>query len=176
MFNLYFEWLMGQVMDDDHTVYTELLWALFNTEFIYSVDHDVNRYMDGLDLRQNYEQQVTNEYRLYDDKPCSVLEMMIALSQRIETSIMADDIYGNRTREWFWGMIDNLGLSSLDNLYFDANIYADRIGRFLTRQYASDGTGGLFRLNNTRGRDMRDTEIWYQAMWYLAEVLQEEKI
>ena len=42
---------------------------------------------------------------------------------------------------------------------------------FLNRQYEADGRGGLFIVRNSRF-DLRTVEIWYQAMWYLDEVLE----
>jgi hypothetical protein len=43
----------------------------------------------------------------------------------------------------------------------------------MDREYNPDGSnGGLFVLKNPRA-DLRETEIWYQAMWYLTEQLKE---
>ena len=57
-------------------------------------------------------------------RPCSVLEMMIALSMRCEEQIMDDPDIGNRTGQWFWDMIDNLGLGEHERLKFDGR-YVD---------------------------------------------------
>lgn len=45
-----------------------------------------------------------------DNRPCSVLEMIIALAIRLEEHIMDDPDIGNRTGQWFWDMIVSLGL------------------------------------------------------------------
>ena len=42
------------------------------------------------------------------------------------------------------------------------------IFRFLHRQYKPNGEGGLFTLEHPK-YDLRNEEIWYQAMWYLDE-------
>ena len=43
--------------------------------------------------------------------------------------------------------------------------------RFLERGYGRNGEGGLFTVDN--GRDMRNTEIWYQMNYYLREIIRE---
>ena len=99
---------------------------------------------------------------------CSVLEMMIALSMRCEEQIMDDPDIGNRTGQWFWDMIDNLGLGNMSDSKFDS-LYVDEVlQRFLNRDYKRNGEGGLFTINR-RGLDMRSVEIWYQMCWHLQE-------
>ena len=105
------------------------------------------------------------------DTPCSVLEMLIALAQRIEY-ILADPVFDDRTQQWFWGMIENLGLEPFANNDFYAvekkyhnNIILDRL---LERRYLRTGTGGLFPLRTVH-EDQTKIEIWYQMMAYLDE-------
>ena len=91
---------------------------------------------------------------------------MIALAIRCEENIMDDTSYGDRTAQWFWGMITSLGLgdqtdSRIDYIYVD-----DVIKRFLDRDYEPNGKGGLFTIKNCR-QDLRKVEIWYQLCWYL---------
>jgi hypothetical protein len=100
------------------------------------------------------------------DGPCSVLEMMIALAVRCEEHIMDDPNIGNRTGQWFWGMIVNLGLGAVTDERYDARLVDERIGRFLNRDYEPNGRGGLFTVRNCK-YDLRDVEIWYQLCWYL---------
>lgn len=97
-----------------------------------------------------------------DNRPCSVLEMIIALAIRLEEHIMDDPDIGNRTGQWFWDMIVSLGLGSMDDSKFDKAHAIDVIRRFLDRDYGRDGKGGLFTIEHCR-YDMRDIEIWYQA-------------
>jgi hypothetical protein len=134
---------------------------------------DRNRAEDGISLRYHYCQ----ERHLSDgetarfmrrDEPCSVLEMMIALARRCEDDIMANSEIGDRTGLWFWDMISSLGLRDMDDIHFDERIVRRAVIRFLERDYAPDGRGGLFYLPELH-RDLRDVEIWYQAMWYLSE-------
>jgi hypothetical protein len=105
-----------------------------------------------------------------DDKPCSVLEMLVALSMRCEETIMSDGEC-DRTGVWFWSMLNNLGLTEMDDSHFNERKAYDIIQRFLDREYSYYGEGGLVTVKNPGG-DMRTAEIWYQIMWYLDEVLE----
>lgn len=100
--------------------------------------------------------------------------MMTALAIRCEEHIMDDPDIGNRTGQWFWSMLVNLGLGSMYDAKFN-RYRVDRIlERLLDREYGRNGKGGLFTVNN--GRDMRTTEIWYQMNYYLSEVIREGRV
>ena len=83
---------------------------------------------------------------------------------------MDDPDIGNRTGQWFWNMIANLGLDSMNDKKFDKGHAEAIVHNFLNREYKRNGEGGLFMVHHDR-IDMRPVEIWYQAMWYLDEVL-----
>lgn len=150
--------------------YRRLLRYLFDREFIYILPMDGNRYEDGINLRYRFgDEQGIEQYIIancIDIRPCSVLEMMIALAIRCEEHIMDDPDYGNRTGQWFWNMINNLGLGHMNDKRFDYNAAKNIIDIFLNRQYTRDGEGGLFVIHNSQ-RDLRNVDIWYQMMWYL---------
>ena len=101
----------------------------------------------------------------YLDGPCSVFEMMVALAQRCE-AVMDDPKIGDRTGQWFWGMIASLGLNGMSDNHYDEKYVKDVINRFLDREYEPNGKGGLFTIRNCE-HDLRDVEIWYQLCWYL---------
>jgi hypothetical protein len=135
---------------------------------------DGNRAEDGMDLRYRFgyiNSLEEPEIAVYlDDRPCSILEMMIALAIRCEEQIMGDPDIGDRTGKWFWMMIDNLGLSNMDDNHYDENYINKVIRRFLDRAYDKNGNGGLFKIKGFHN-DIRNVEIWYQMMWYLDEIL-----
>ena len=174
--NEYFNWMCQLVSDKQYIgdrSYRKLLSKLHNIPFTYTIDMDGNRAADGIDLRyrfgyeRNYEDYIIASF--LDDKPCSVLEMIIALALRCET-IMEDPDYGDRTGEWFWGMIESLGLESMDDTSFNRDYVDDVIDIFLSRDYGRDGRGGLFTIKHPK-RDLRTVEIWYQMNWYLDSIL-----
>ena len=156
--------------------YQRLLRNLYLTDFKYTLPMDGNRFEDGIDLRYRFGADIGVNDSLIasylDDRPCSILEMMVALSIRIEEHIMDNPEIGDRTAKWFWGMVTSLGLDKMTDAYFKQKNYEEMIRKFLDREYAPDGQGGLFTLKNNR-RDLRTVDIWYQAMWYLNEILNE---
>ena len=156
--------------------YELLLGALHNTEFIYFIDSDRRRIKDGINLRHRYALMTTeyeDEYESImeelDCPSCSVLEMMVALAIRCEEEIMDDPNVGDRTANWFWGMIRNLGLGSMTDVNFDDEYVKDRIEIFLYREYEPDGKGGLFTIKNC-DIDLRTVEIWTQLCWYIDSI------
>ena len=170
----YFEWMFDLVCRERYSKeisYRKLLMHLHSTEFRYSILRDENRAKDGEALRYEFVYQKGYDGALVylDDRPSSILEMMIALSIRCE-EFMDDTNIGDRTAQWFWGMITNLGLGSMTDDRFDKRMVNDTLDRFLDREYEPDGRGGLFRVRNC-DRDLRKVEIWYQLCWYLDSIV-----
>ena len=170
----YFEWLC-ELIDIRRFArsvgYRKLLAHLHNIEFTWIIPLDDNRADDGIQLRRRFalrQQDITlTDYIL---GPCSVFEMMVALANRCEESTMDDAQLGNRTGQWFWGMIHSLGLSSMTDSHFDVEFTDYVIARFLNREYEPDGSGGLFTVKHCE-YDMRTVEIWCQLSWYLGSIM-----
>lgn len=169
----YFDWMYNLVCRNRYSKnisFKKLFSYLNDTKFTYSIRMDLNRAKDGTELRRRY----ANEFKIaniYDRicGPCSVLEMMIALAIRCEETIMDDENFGDRTDQWFWDMMKNLGLGHMDDDEFDEEYVSDVITRFLNRDYEPDGRGGLFFVKNC-DIDLRDVEIWIQMLWYLDNI------
>ena len=177
--NEYFEWMTDLVCKNRYSnliSYRKLLTCLHDTEFRYSIPKDENRANDGIDLRWRFVCQIDNDLDHYGDAldylegPCSVLEMMVALAIRCEENIMDDPTIGDRTGQWFWGMIVSLGLGSMIDSRFSKRFVNDTIEKFLDREYEPNGEGGLFTIKNCN-RDLRTVEIWYQLCWYLDSIV-----
>lgn len=173
----YFDWMCQLVCGEGYPKrlsHRKLLSRLHDTVFFYTIAMDGNREADGIDLRYRfgYEKDYTDAEiaECLDDRPCSVLEMLIALAIRCEEHIMDDPDIGNRTGQWFWIMIENLGLRYMDDDRYREQMADHTISRFLNREYAPNGDGGLFTVNNDH-HDLRTAEIWYQMCWYLDSIL-----
>lgn len=172
--NEYFEWLTKLVCGRRFgrgVSYRKLLSRLYVTDFTYSIPRDVNRAEDGYNLRRRF--ILVNCYEeWYDsimealDGPCNVLEMMIALAIRCEETIMDDASIGDRTSQWFWEMINNLGLGGMTDDCIDTGVVDAVVYKFLNRDYEPDGRGSLFRIRRCEV-DLRTVEIWQQLLWYL---------
>lgn len=82
---------------------------------------------------------------------------------------MDDPRIGNRTGQWFWGMITNLGLGSITDDQFDKRYVDTVVTTFLSRKYERNGKGGLFTIRGCN-RDLRKIDIWKQLCWYLDSI------
>lgn len=174
----YFEWMCNIVCDDTYgneNKYEKLLEHLYAKEYTYVIDMDGNRAQDGLSLRRRFAYELgysqKDVARALMDRPCSILEMMIALSIRCEETIMYDPDYGNRTGELFWSMIKSLGLSTMKDSRYREHYVDETLDRFMNNDYERDGRGGLFTIEGCR-YDLRDVEIWCQMNWYMDTILE----
>lgn len=108
-------------------------------------------------------------------KPCTVFEMMIALSRSAEylTEGNGDD----GARLWFWQLMDNLGIAQYVDAYFASDdrykeIISARVTNMVNRTYDSRGNGGLFPLRDAPSMGANHVsyqrmELWYQLMNYI---------
>lgn len=173
----YVEWMYSLVSDRRSMrkrTYEKLIYHLHSVDFTFDIPLDGNRAEDGIQLRYMFGEEFDYPEPMIavylDDRPCSVLEMMVALAVRYEDNVMVDSDIGDRTGQWFWTMISSLGLESMTNAYFDEDYANSVIFRFLNRTYKRNGEGGLFTVSR-QDVDMRDVEIWYQAAFYFNELL-----
>lgn len=169
---LYLRWLYKQVGRAGSTssrTHWDLFRKLFTTEFIWIVPNDDNRVEDGRELRLEF---IEESDHLEVDASwlglgCSVLEMLIALSQRLSFEAEGE------AREWFWLMLRNLKLERFNDSRFSHEDADYEVGLILEtliwRNYNRTGHGGLFPLQNPQ-EDQRKVEIWYQLSAYLAEL------
>lgn len=162
---LYFKQLLKVLMKEPwQKKYKKLLRILFSTEFYWdpAIYSDSSRAEDGIGLRELY--FGTDEY---NDEPCSVLEMMAALSIRIEQDIMGEP--GNdHVEQWFWEMLRNLRLLEEDDQSVDEYCVMKKLNTWMNRDYRANGDGGLFPLKDPY-RDQRSVPIWDQMAAYLNE-------
>ena len=164
----YFNWLIGLVCSSAYKKsYMSLLSELFDIPFRFDAEiapNDVYRMEAGSALQFEYA-SITGGYI---SRPCSVLEVMIALARKCE------NISGVlQSLDWFWMMIDNLGLSTMYERHFNADYVRAVIERFLNRDYSPNGSGGLFYIPGIK-EDLRQVEIWYQMCWYQNYILEKE--
>ena len=172
--NAYFEWMHDLVNMNRYSKtfsYRRLLMYLHNTPFVSVMRQDESRAQDGAYLRYRFASMQVHEDLIASVKddlrgPCSVLEMMVALAIYCEESIMDDAQFGDRTGQWFWGMITSLGLGAMTDDRFDRRYVEEVVTRFLDRDYEPNGRGGLFTIKDC-DYDLRTVEIQWQLCWYL---------
>lgn len=106
---LYLRWLIDLVTTpDEANRYQEIFKILYSQPYVPVHPMDENRALDGIELRQEWLGLFYEHAYIYDgwlEEPCSILEMLIALSRRANftaTSMTTD--------AWFKTMLDNLSL------------------------------------------------------------------
>jgi hypothetical protein len=166
--NRYFDFLCNIVDEDGSCGYDKLLGELHGIEFYSLIPNDDNRGEDGKQLRQRFideEGQHALSQSHLDE--CTVLEMLIGLSYRLEFETMSSR-WEKTPKEWFWILIDNLGLNTYVDGSFIPNEVLSILKTFLDRGYKNSGDGGLFPLHKPK-KDQRRVEIWYQMSAYVLE-------
>ena len=167
----YFEWMFDLICANRYSEefsYRKVLEYLHDVEFTYSIPRDIDRAEDGKALRYRFAYE--NDYEgaeKYLDGPCTILELMVSMAIRCE-EIMDDTAYGDRTAQWFWRMMINLGIDDMTNSRFDVYYVSEVIDKFLNRDYDPDGRGGLFRVRHC-DYDLRHVDLWRQMTWFLDE-------
>jgi hypothetical protein len=162
----YLEWLSKQVKHRKNQTFTELFTLMGTKEFVYIVLGDDNRMHDGRDLRSEYFREIHMKSYVDVDMlgPVSVLEVMIALSRRLEfmTSQSAE--------VWAWQLLQNIQLHKFSGHMTRREIEEcdDRLERLIYRTYKPDGQGGFFPLAWPEA-DQRKIELWYQMSSYILE-------
>jgi hypothetical protein len=164
----YANYLKTEVQNHESPYYEILLDILWQKEFYSVLPNDQNRAEDGLMLRDGV---------FYEGRelfgPCRMLEMLIALSKRMEWNISGTG-YDVDYVDLFWEFLDNLDLL----IFTDSNVTEENeleihsiLLKFLERQYLSDGRGSIFPIKNWRRgvyKPQHKIELWYQMMQYLS--------
>lgn len=170
----YFLWLCD-ILDVEADGWPETVpWSLYrqlhNAPFTWLIPRDVDRAQDALELRDRF---VSENLRSVDPGwaglEASVLEVLVALAERCSFQTEAS------TGDWFNVFMDNLGIWRYANDNQDAEIHADIIADiifdWMTRNYEPNGVGGLFPLRDPYA-DQRKESIWSQKSEYLVEILE----
>ncbi len=170
----YYDWLLKNFCGRTDK-YSSLLGFLFDTDFEWVLDFDENRASDGIYLRYvfrtNHEMEHEDDLeftRWEEETPCSVLEMLCALSKRAEDYLGCDLGRAEEPERWFWLMLDNCGLADLDDACWYEPKAKDILEIVLKRKYHRDGTGGLWPLINS-AKDQRKVDLWYQANFWFTQ-------
>lgn len=160
----YFLWLMEQICFD-RDCYLELMTFLYETDFRYILHRDESRAVDGICLRDDFE---SFSGERVSGKPCSVLEMLIALSIRIDTEYISDLNDEQKAGKIFWEMIKNLRLDIFTDRHWNEQTVSEILDLWMERRFRSDGKGSIFPLKYSE-KDQKNVEIWQQMLQYLDE-------
>lgn len=175
----YFDWLCMWAIPDGikRETYRELLLALYNFDFYWSIRNDENRANDGLELRNVFEEETGEGC----DKsgPCSLLEMFLGLAVRCNNEFMYNPEDPKRADIWFWMMMENLGLDKISAENAEKWLKMDKNGYFMDsfenifihfcdRNYGQNGQFCAFPYTKNSHK-LAKTELFYHMGYYLKE-------
>ena len=164
----YFNWLADIVDLRSHNEYSELLLYLFRTEFFWVVPKDIIMAKNGIHLRYDFlEKNYIDVGDAWLDDPCSVLEMLVAMAQRVRFDIMPDFDY--EVDYWFWKFLDNLEVLKYDNRHYSEIEVDFIVQKFLKREYFTGGKFCMFFTKKHQIGVLKRTELWYQMHFWLDE-------
>ena len=155
----YYLWLDSLVNDGDHDV---LIRYLYEHPYRWQFILDENRAAGGINLRRNYAYENGIDIQDVGYGPCSILEMLIALADRM-TELIPGDLFN-----CFYILLDNLGLTQFRDSNFDERKVNYILNVWLDRSYDAAGEGSLFPLRNYDG-DCRTLDTWGQMNAWIAE-------
>lgn len=174
---LYFEWLTSMLGRPTESL-IRLCWMLHRNTFDRAVGNDVNRAINGMNLRQRFLDELDKDLdprkiNALMVSDCSWFEMLIALSEAL------DFLYDGGMQENFLELIGNLGLTKIlasprDGRYdeIDQELVDSATDRVDHNLFDPDGLGGLFPLRKNDHPDQREVEIWEQHAAYFREKLE----
>lgn len=111
----YDEYIINKVIDDELCIYRSLIKKLFSIEYKYNTINK-DRHDDVIEYRKNYLiDNKINQTDILDKYKVNVLEVLIVLSIRTEDDTMHDIKYGDRSCQWFWAIISDIGLIKFDD-------------------------------------------------------------
>lgn len=164
----YFKWLCDKLFYGRDISHKKLIRKLFELDFIYIIRNDENRESDGLYLRKDFKNEANISKDYIFDFPCSVLEMLLTLCQKIDYDC-SDSITGPLIDVAFYMLIDNAGLLQFDDYNYDDSKIEDIIENILYHNYLPNGEGSFFPLKRPM-EDSRDLELLTQMNRYLNEI------
>ena len=165
----YFSWLMSKVVGEfisDNEI--EVGRVLYSIPYRYILEFDAHRRDDGLGLREMYEDE-TGNIALWEE-PCSVLEVLVSTALYVAEDVIGTFYNSKRTIEWFWMMLDNLGILGIGDPRDPAvhNYISKVVDKWLDRKFDYDGTGSPFPIRRP-SEDQRKIEIWKQICAYIVD-------
>ena len=168
----YFGHLVESVIDKKHPQidYIPLLDLLHSMKFELLMDSDEDRVKDGAYLRVKWlsEEGIYDHLYEFDGDFVSVLEVLVALSDRLSFQIGNNCTGEHSISDCFWEILGNLDIEkySISN-YKPLNI-KEKVRVWMYRKYMKNGEHGAFPLQKTRF-DQRKLSIWDQMNEYILE-------
>ena len=164
-------WLSNRVRTEHSYDYVFLLSELNKIEYYFVNPMDQNRIFYALQLREQFADEEGSK-EIYNVMPgsCTALEILVSMAEAADFTLHDYDT-GDRTSQFFWEFIHNLGLSYLTNSAwsFDApNFIFSVVTKWFDRRFGPNGYGSPWPNPKTRV-DMTTVSMWDAMQWWLAD-------
>ena len=167
--SVYRFWLNSLIQNELSPCYKQLLAILWRTEYFAEYKDDEARGEDAKSLRDQFSDSndinLTNEeYIKLKNTPVRLIEVMIALSYRINDIVSTDDDIS----KYFWEMVASMEMQKMDDSNYAASNAQKKIDILLGHKYHKNGRGGLFFIKGI-GPEYNAPllDIWTQMNAYL---------
>ena len=168
----YFHHLVSMVVDRKHPRidYIPLLDLLHSMKFELELPEDEDRVKDGAYLRDKWlsEEGIYEYLSEFDGEKVSVLEVLVALADRLSFQIGNNCTGDHGIQQCFWEILSNLGLEKYSAGNYKPINIKEKVRAWMLRRIRKDGLGGAFPLQNSRF-DQKKAPIWQQMNDYILE-------
>ena len=160
---------------------SSMIKILFETRWSPLQSDDKLCYMDAIALREDFmERNDVLEDELHMVDKCTVLELLISLSVKLDEDPILSPQIGCRPGDWFVTMLKNIYLwpcedETMDEEWSDTSI-KQTLDIFVNRKYRDDGRGGnIFITNEPKHQDYTLIGLWKQACMYAINIFMREQ-
>jgi hypothetical protein len=163
----YRDWILNDYLkmsDRDIQKYFTIVSVMHETDFIYNVDRDENRAIDGIYNRQYYLDERGLDPDLFENRACSVLEMLAVLAKRMDSEWIGDPGEDN-SDVTFILFLNNL-FSKRDIKRISVAKVREVLDNWMVKNMTDFVT--IFPIKR-HDIDYKNTELWSQMMVYITE-------
>lgn len=145
--------------------YSDLCETLLDIEFEYHIGNDCDRAEDGLNLRREFECIIGA--RISDVSPCSMLEMLVAVSIRT-AELMYEGEEDDTPGDYFWIFLGYLGLDKMRNRSDFRRCQRQIVNICATFMDENCQNVDIVDVKH-KPKNWSNLEIWKRINWFLTE-------
>lgn len=170
----YHNWIISLVDSEDHYLareYSQLMGFLDDYSFKWVLKLDEDRAKDGIQLRKEYDFEYSRgDISIYDelfDVPCSVLEMLVALSLRCYDEFLSGfDVKKVTPHKVFLHILTSLDLFSETNNRFSYEKCVKNVKSFIEKLHVNGRYLTVFKID-PKVANPHKMELWWQMQRYI---------
>lgn len=166
----YRDWIVSKYLemsDRNAKKYRRIIEIMHETDYIYNVDRDESRALDGIYNRSYYLDEEDLPRDLFDDRACSVLEMLAVLAKKYDSDWIGTP-GENDSDLVFIEFLDNLFGTKRISSISDRKI-REYLDVWMSKiDYDKPEYVTIFPIKNKK-IDYKNMELWSQMMAYITD-------